>query len=472
MLRTFRQVDVFTTTPYRATRWPWSSTETASAAEEMQRFAHWTNLSETTFILPPTSRGADYRVRIFTASIELPFAGHPTLGTCHAWLAAGGAHGSDGVIQECGGGLVAGAAHGDGLAFAAPPLMRSGPVDEPLVEHIADGLGIGRATIVDAEWADNGPGWVAVLLDERRGGARAAARASTDLDLGVAGLYPPGSPQAIEVRAFLPGDGGHGRGPGDRQPERLASPSGCCAPAGYRAVCGRPGHRARPAGGCTSPPAGAPRAVRGRWSGWAAPASRVSSARLSCEPYAVTRPELCGDRQVRRPHHADHRVATGRRMVGEEDDRLPARRHLDRPRHHALAGQLALACPRRAGGRAGRTPTRLLSWLTSYGSAQSSAERLRREPVVARAPARSAARRAAAPRRVPDPPRSPPAPPSRPPGARSPGAAAPGRARTANASERWRAPARAAIPPRTARYVRNPHTGAPNRSSPPAGTQN
>src|SRR6185437_10221762 len=124
--------------------------------DEMQRFARWTNLSETTFVLPPTSSGADYRVRIFTPSQELPFAGHPTLGTCHAWLTAGGRPGSaDVIVQECGAGLVTIRRAPGALAFGAPPLIRTGPVDELLVGHLASVLGIGRSDVVDAQWADN-----------------------------------------------------------------------------------------------------------------------------------------------------------------------------------------------------------------------------------------------------------------------------------------------------------------------------
>src|SRR5438105_4439131 len=135
------------------------------------KFARWTNLSETTFVLEPTKLDADYRVRIFTSAsatdgcsalaAELPFAGHPTLGTCHAWLDASGTPKRDGVVvQECGVGLVPVRRTAGGLAFAAPPLIRSGPVEETLVEHIASGLRIDTAEIVDAAWADNGPGWV------------------------------------------------------------------------------------------------------------------------------------------------------------------------------------------------------------------------------------------------------------------------------------------------------------------------
>ena len=177
------------------------------SAEEMQRFAHWMNLSETTFVLAPSAESADYQVRIFTPVAELPFAGHPTLGTCHAWLEAGGTpHQPEAVVQQCEAGLVTLRKTPDGLAFAAPPLLRDGPVDEELLRQIASVLRIDRAEIVDASWADNGPGWVAVML------ASAAAvlevqPGPTDLDLGLVGAYPPGSPEAFEVRAFFPKDG-------------------------------------------------------------------------------------------------------------------------------------------------------------------------------------------------------------------------------------------------------------------------
>jgi PhzF family phenazine biosynthesis protein len=178
------------------------------SAAEMQRFAHWTHLSETTFVLPPSQAGADYRVRIFTPVEELPFAGHPTLGTCHAWLEAGGAPAGEGVVvQECGAGLVPVRRTGEGLAFAAPPLLRSGPVEEALLGRIASVLGVAREEIVDAAWADNGPGWVAVLL--RDAGAVLALRPGfvEELDIGVAGPHAPGGDVAFEVRAFFGVDG-------------------------------------------------------------------------------------------------------------------------------------------------------------------------------------------------------------------------------------------------------------------------
>lgn len=207
MARAFREVDVFTTTPYAGNPVAVVLDGEGLSTEEMQRFAHWENLSETTFVLPPSSPEADYRARIFTPTLELPFAGHPTLGTCHAWLAAGGKPKAAGaIVQECGAGLIQVRRMENGLAFAAPPLIRSGPVEDQLVEQIASGLGIDPAEIVDAEWADNGPGWVAVLL-ESADAVLALRPEPVDLDIGVVGAYPPGSPQAFEVRAFFPKDG-------------------------------------------------------------------------------------------------------------------------------------------------------------------------------------------------------------------------------------------------------------------------
>jgi PhzF family phenazine biosynthesis protein len=202
--RAFQQVDVFTTTPYLGNPVAVVLDAAGLSDEEMARFARWTNLSETTFVLPPGADGADYRVRIFTPTFELPFAGHPTLGTCHAWLEGGGTPAQDEtIVQQCGAGLVRLRRTENGLAFAAPPLLRSGPVDEPLVRHLADVLGIGRDDIVDAQWADNGPGWVAVLLGSAEA-VLALRPGITDHDLGVVGPYPPGSPRAFEVRAFTP----------------------------------------------------------------------------------------------------------------------------------------------------------------------------------------------------------------------------------------------------------------------------
>src|ERR1700754_1016977 len=125
MARRFAQVDVFTTTPFAGNPVAVVLDAAGLSGEEMQRFAHWTNLSETTFVLPPSGADADYRVRIFTPVAELPFARPPTLGTCHAWLEAGGvARSADVIVQECGAGLIPLRQTEAGLAFAAPPLIR------------------------------------------------------------------------------------------------------------------------------------------------------------------------------------------------------------------------------------------------------------------------------------------------------------------------------------------------------------
>lgn len=204
MLRTFMQVDVFTTTAYWGNPLAVVLESDGLSDEQMQRFARWVNLSETTYLLPPTNPDADYRVRIFTPTSELPFAGHPTLGTCHAWLATGGTPGrQDIIVQECAAGLIDIQRAPDGLAFAAPPLLREGPVEPDLLARIASQLGIGQPAIVDAAWADNGPGWVAVLLASARE-VLDLQPGVVDLDLGVVGPYPPGSPEAFEVRAFFP----------------------------------------------------------------------------------------------------------------------------------------------------------------------------------------------------------------------------------------------------------------------------
>jgi PhzF family phenazine biosynthesis protein len=205
--RSFAQVDVFTTVACLGNPVAVVLDGAGLATEDMQRFARWTNLSETTFVLPPTTSEADYRVRIFTPAIELPFAGHPTLGTCHAWLTSGQVgQDRDVVVQECGAGLVTVRRVAEGLAFAAPPLVRSGPVDEALVRRMADVLRVERSEIIDAQWVDNGPGWVAALFESAEA-VLSLQPGDVDFDLGVVGPYPEGSPEAFEVRAFVPADG-------------------------------------------------------------------------------------------------------------------------------------------------------------------------------------------------------------------------------------------------------------------------
>ncbi|CAM3837753.1 PhzF family phenazine biosynthesis protein [Tsukamurella ocularis] len=202
----FRQVDVFSSEPLLGN--PVAVVHDADdlTAEQMAAFARWTNLSETTFLLRPTDPAADYRLRIFTPGGELPFAGHPTLGSAHAWLEDGGVPASEGeVVQECGAGLVR-LRRGDELAFAAPPLRRSGPADADTVRRIAAGLRVPATEILAAAWVDNGPGWVAARL--RDADAVLALRpdfpAMGDLKIGVVGPYPAGGDADVEVRAFCP----------------------------------------------------------------------------------------------------------------------------------------------------------------------------------------------------------------------------------------------------------------------------
>ncbi len=202
-------VDVFSTMPYRGNPVAVVLDGEGLDDEQMQRLAHWMNLSETTFVLPASDPEADYRLRIFTPVAELPFAGHPTLGSCHAWLARGGrSKREEEIIQECGAGLIAVRRTPEGLAFGAPPVLRGGIVEEQLIRRLASLLGISREEIVDAHWVDNGPGWVAVMLASAEL-VRALQPGLIDLDVGVVGAYPPGAPEAFEVRAFFPKDGSY-----------------------------------------------------------------------------------------------------------------------------------------------------------------------------------------------------------------------------------------------------------------------
>lgn len=205
----FSQVDVFSAAPLLGNPVAVVHDAVGVSEEEMAAFARWTNLSETTFLLPPTDPAADYLLRIWTPGGELPFAGHPTLGSAHAWLEAGGVPAGEDVVQECGAGLVR-IRRGERLSFQAPPLSRSGPVDEADLDAIAVALRVGRDHLLDAAWIDNGPGWVGVVL------ADAAAvlalepdwAAFGDLKIGVVGAYPAGDPAGdpvdVEVRAFCP----------------------------------------------------------------------------------------------------------------------------------------------------------------------------------------------------------------------------------------------------------------------------
>lgn len=226
--RPFQQVDVFTATPYRGNPLGVVLDGTDLDTATMQHFTNWTNLSECTFVLPPTpegaAAGADYRVRIFCPGRELPFAGHPTLGTCHAWLRAGGVpHAASRIVQECGVGLVRirrehSATH-ERLAFAAPPLLKSGPLPEADVALIAQGLGLPRSDIIAHAWCDNGPNWRGVMLASAAQvlALRPDGQLLAGLDIGVVG--PRGKVGVVgaqasdqdtqfEVRAFFPGNQG------------------------------------------------------------------------------------------------------------------------------------------------------------------------------------------------------------------------------------------------------------------------
>ena len=217
--RPFQQVDVFTATPYLGNPLGVVLDGSGLSTEAMQAFTNWTNLSECTFVLPPTQAGADYKVRIFCPGRELPFAGHPTLGTCHAWLLAGGQPQGEHIVQECGVGLVKIRRDAQRLAFAAPPLLKSGPLPEADVALIARGLGVARENIVAHAWCDNGPNWRGVMLRsaEQVLALKPDGAVLAGLDVGVVGPrgkvgvtapQAPGGDTDFEVRAFFPGNNG------------------------------------------------------------------------------------------------------------------------------------------------------------------------------------------------------------------------------------------------------------------------
>lgn len=207
-LRRFVQVDVFTAVPLKGNPLAVVVDAAGLSDDEMASFARWTNLSETTFLLPPTDPAADYRVRIFTPGGELPFAGHPTLGSAHAFLASGGDVKKPGeVVQQCAIGLVRVKRDGARLAFAAPPLQRSGPVDEPALRAQAvAALRIAPEALLDLVWVDNGPGWMAARLPDAASvlALQPDFVAMRGLKLGVVGAHPAGSDCQFEVRAFVP----------------------------------------------------------------------------------------------------------------------------------------------------------------------------------------------------------------------------------------------------------------------------
>jgi len=206
MNKNFQLVDVFHNGPFTGNPLAVVFDADDLSTAQMQAMTRWLNLSETAFLLRPVTPTADYRVRIFTLERELPFAGHPTLGSCHAWLTNGGrpARAAE-IVQECGAGLVRIRRSGDLLAFAAPALIRGGSVEESLVQELAAFLRIERNDIVAAQWADNGPGWLVVLLNSAE--QVLALDPPRDyprrIDVGVVGAYPAGHPIAFELRAFF-----------------------------------------------------------------------------------------------------------------------------------------------------------------------------------------------------------------------------------------------------------------------------
>lgn len=204
----FRQVDVFTATRFKGNPLAVVLGADRLSDAQMASLANWTNLSETTFLLSPTAPDADYRVRIFTPQQELPFAGHPTLGSCHVWLGAGNAPKHGLIVQECGAGLVQIKRDGERLAFAAPPLIKGGDVDRATLETIARGLHIPLTAVKASQWCDNGPGWVAVMLSSRDEvlALKPDYPALNGLKLGVVGPWHAandGKDANFEVRAFV-----------------------------------------------------------------------------------------------------------------------------------------------------------------------------------------------------------------------------------------------------------------------------
>lgn len=211
MKRSFRQVNVFSADPLGGNPLAVVHAADGLTEQQMAAFARWTNLSESAYLLNPTDDAADYRVRIFTPSGELPFAGHPTLGSCHAWLAAGGEP-RDGkvVIQQCEIGLVRIRRESARLEFAAPPLRRTGPLEPEVLARICKALSLAPSDIQHHQWVDNGPGWCAVMLDSASQvlSLRPEWPGLGDLKLGVVGPQSAGHETDFEVRAFI-GDGGY-----------------------------------------------------------------------------------------------------------------------------------------------------------------------------------------------------------------------------------------------------------------------
>ena len=211
----FQQVDVFSSKPLLGNPLAVVIAADALSDEQMAAFANWTNLSETTFLLKPKAPGADYRVRIFTREREVPFAGHPTLGSCHVWLASGGVPKGKEIMQECGLGHIPIRRAPDRLSFAAPDLVRSGPVEPEILARVARGLALSPDAITASNWVDNSGGWLAIMLRSREAVLALRPNYSTlaGLKVGVFAAFDPGkdgTSAQFEVRAFSVEDGGVG----------------------------------------------------------------------------------------------------------------------------------------------------------------------------------------------------------------------------------------------------------------------
>lgn len=208
----FKQVDVFSTVALKGNPVAVVLNADSLTDGQMADFARWTNLSETTFVLKPQNPEADYRLRIFTTLKELPFAGHPTLGSCHAWLEAGGTPKGEEIIQECSAGLIRIRRDAGQLAFTAPPLLRTGAVESELLQRICGGLGIELQAVVLARWVDNGPGWVALMLRDREQVLALNPDYAQLMGLSIGVVAPwnagrDGDEAQFEVRAFCAGEG-------------------------------------------------------------------------------------------------------------------------------------------------------------------------------------------------------------------------------------------------------------------------
>ena len=205
--RRFQMVDVFSDTAFKGNPVAVVLDSQGLDTEAMLDITRWMNLSESTFLLPPSGPEADYRVRIFTPDRELPFAGHPTLGSCRAWLYAGGTPGdASRIVQECDAGLIPIRSYDDGqLAFAAPPLLRSGPPSDTELAEACDFLSLARKDVVDAQWIDNGPGWLGILLSSAEDVLRLTAPGSYHrrIDLGIVGPHAEGASTDFELRALF-----------------------------------------------------------------------------------------------------------------------------------------------------------------------------------------------------------------------------------------------------------------------------